>query len=31
MIEVVNPYSLQANIWCATFQPLTQHMSITKK
>jgi hypothetical protein len=29
-IEVVNPSSLRANIWCATSQPLTQHVSINK-
>jgi hypothetical protein len=29
MIEVVNPSSLQANIWCATSQPSTQHVLIT--
>jgi hypothetical protein len=27
-IETVNPSSLQANIQCATSQPLTQHVSI---
>jgi len=26
-----NPSFLQANIWCATFQPLAQHVSITRK
>jgi hypothetical protein len=30
MIEVVNPSSLRVNIWCAIFQPLTQHMLIAR-
>jgi cytoskeletal protein RodZ len=30
MIEVVNLSFLQV-IWCATFQPLTQHVSIARK
>ncbi len=28
MTEALNPSSLQANIRCATSQPLTQHVSI---
>jgi len=30
MIEAINPSPLQANIWCVTFQPLTQHVLIAK-
>jgi hypothetical protein len=30
MIEVVNPSSLRANSQCATFQTLTQHVSIAR-
>jgi hypothetical protein len=30
-IKAVNPSSLQANIQCATSQPLTQHVSIYKQ
>jgi hypothetical protein len=30
MIKVVNLSFLQV-IWCATFQPLTQHVSIARK
>jgi hypothetical protein len=30
MIKGVNPSSLQANIWCATFQPLMQHVNRQK-
>jgi hypothetical protein len=29
-IEVVNMFALRTNIWCATFQPLTQNVSIAK-